>query len=198
MIRRPPRSTLFPYTTLFRSRWYAQSVVAEDLRYYLDVLDGASDEYRELFLERVNAFLDRAGRGLYRDLPAIDRLKWQLVRRRLMPELLQVLRFQKERLRETPPVRVGRRWCGDYPFRTDRELKIPASVYRLREVLVVSPRVDDLRFEGDDLVIGGYALIPGLRAPTREFPDVTGYVVQRGTPLGRTIRSSRVLLRCIY
>src|SRR2546426_1519932 len=24
MIRRPPRSTLFPYTTLFRSRFYAQ------------------------------------------------------------------------------------------------------------------------------------------------------------------------------
>src|SRR5258705_6018404 len=24
MIRRPPRSTLFPYTTLFRSRWIAQ------------------------------------------------------------------------------------------------------------------------------------------------------------------------------
>src|SRR2546421_11259126 len=24
MIRRPPRSTLFPYTTLFRSRWYAR------------------------------------------------------------------------------------------------------------------------------------------------------------------------------
>src|SRR2546422_7735865 len=23
MIRRPPRSTLFPYTTLFRSRWFA-------------------------------------------------------------------------------------------------------------------------------------------------------------------------------
>src|SRR5260221_10165928 len=25
MIRRPPRSTLFPYTTLFRSRWDSQS-----------------------------------------------------------------------------------------------------------------------------------------------------------------------------
>src|SRR5258707_5896095 len=24
MIRRPPRSTLFPYTTLFRSNWYLQ------------------------------------------------------------------------------------------------------------------------------------------------------------------------------
>src|SRR2546430_1873926 len=195
MIRRPPRSTLFPYTTLFRSRWYAQSVVAEDLRYYLDVLDGASDEYRELFLERVNAFLDRAGRGLYRDLPAIDRLKWHLVRRRLMPELLQVLRFQKERLRETPPVRVGRRWCGDYPFRTDRELKIPASVYRLREELVVSPRVDDLRFEGDDLVIGGYAFIAGLGAPTRESQRVTVTVVRRGRLLRLRMRTSAIRLR---
>src|SRR5256885_6889287 len=35
MIRRPPRSTLFPYTTLFRSRWADQSGVApcpRDLR----------------------------------------------------------------------------------------------------------------------------------------------------------------------
>src|SRR5208283_5945849 len=30
MIRRPPRSTLFPYTTLFRSRWRALS--GESLR----------------------------------------------------------------------------------------------------------------------------------------------------------------------
>src|SRR3712207_7393073 len=27
MIRRPPRSTLFPYTTLFRSRWFQVPVV---------------------------------------------------------------------------------------------------------------------------------------------------------------------------
>src|SRR3712207_6994055 len=31
MIRRPPRSTLFPYTTLFRSRW---SVIPETSRYF--------------------------------------------------------------------------------------------------------------------------------------------------------------------
>src|SRR2546430_15103327 len=29
MIRRPPRSTLFPYTTLFRSREFAQSIGKE-------------------------------------------------------------------------------------------------------------------------------------------------------------------------
>src|SRR5688572_32467404 len=33
MIRRPPRSTLFPYTTLFRSHllWHAQQLVEEEL-----------------------------------------------------------------------------------------------------------------------------------------------------------------------
>src|SRR2546422_5330720 len=37
MIRRPPRSTLFPYTTLFRSAWRAR------LRDRRDVLDHARD-----------------------------------------------------------------------------------------------------------------------------------------------------------
>src|SRR5438094_2844868 len=32
MIRRPPRSTLFPYTTLFRSLWAALSSVALGVR----------------------------------------------------------------------------------------------------------------------------------------------------------------------
>src|SRR2546421_7129591 len=33
MIRRPPRSTLFPYTTLFRSTWWRpQPVLAETIR----------------------------------------------------------------------------------------------------------------------------------------------------------------------
>src|SRR2546430_16526550 len=32
MIRRPPRSTLFPYTTLFRSETETSRVVAADLR----------------------------------------------------------------------------------------------------------------------------------------------------------------------
>ncbi len=178
-------------------RWYEQSVMAEDLRYYLDVLDGASDEYRELFLERVNEFIDRADdeRGLYRDLRAIDRLKWHLVRRRLMPELLQVIRFQKEHLRETPPVRVGRRWYGDYPFRTDAELKIPRPVYLLHEELVVSPRVDDLRFDGDELKIGGYAFIAGLGAPTPESQRVTVTVVRRGRLLRVRMRTSAIRLR---
>src|SRR3989449_4161903 len=61
MIRRPPRSTLFPYTTLFRSR---EHVAARD---ELDVLDrgdvvGVGDRHRQgpaLALERQHRVFDR-------------------------------------------------------------------------------------------------------------------------------------------
>src|SRR3989442_3328014 len=32
MIRRPPRSTLFPYTTLFRSYWVADRSIAREIK----------------------------------------------------------------------------------------------------------------------------------------------------------------------
>src|SRR2546427_1612258 len=35
MIRRPPRSTLFPYTTLFRSRLFRSATRQHELRQYL-------------------------------------------------------------------------------------------------------------------------------------------------------------------
>src|SRR5438874_3778684 len=41
MIRRPPRSTLFPYTTLFRSRWVTQDVgMWLGHAAYLEIADG--------------------------------------------------------------------------------------------------------------------------------------------------------------
>src|SRR3712207_9179625 len=41
MIRRPPRSTLFPYTTLFRSLWFAPDVPARSIA--LADFDGDAD-----------------------------------------------------------------------------------------------------------------------------------------------------------
>src|SRR4051794_36327300 len=85
-------------------RWYYRGIVADDLSFYLNPLVSADDEYRELFLDKVNAFLDRAPKHAFDELRSIDRLKWHLVRRRLMPELLEVIRFHGERLKDTPPV----------------------------------------------------------------------------------------------
>src|SRR6266496_3842039 len=60
MIRRPPRSTLFPYTTLFRSRGHpAERIGAQQLRPFprrggnrLDRGQAGGDEQAELFVQR--------------------------------------------------------------------------------------------------------------------------------------------------
>src|SRR5690349_23242390 len=47
MIRRPPRSTLFPYTTLFRSRLLSEAPHPHHLRSPADCPTGARDRRRD-------------------------------------------------------------------------------------------------------------------------------------------------------
>jgi CDP-glycerol glycerophosphotransferase len=175
-------------------RWYEESVVAEDLRYHLQVFEVAEEEYRQAFIERANAFIDRIGarseRRLFAPLPAIDRLKYHLVRRRLMPELLEVLRFQREDMSESAPVRERGRWYGDYPFRHDRALKVPGRVYRLGpKEMPLAVQVDDLRWENERLHIGGFAFIRGVPAGRKGSQRVSVLAVQ-----GHRLRRLRLAL----
>jgi CDP-glycerol glycerophosphotransferase len=165
-------------------RRYDESAVADDLRLHLNILDRADEDYRQLFLDRVNAHLDTVHKRVFDPLRAIDRLKWHLVRRRLMPELLEVLRFQKEQLSTTPPLRIGRRWYGDYPFRTDERLHIPLETYRLDQELALEPHLEELRREGDRLFVRGYAYVAGVGAPERDSQRLT-LTALRGGPLRR-------------
>src|SRR2546430_3621193 len=66
MIRRPPRSTLFPYTTLFRSEQHVQEisrvaeiVVGVDIRHAQRVTVGKSSNRRHLANQAVGLLLDR-------------------------------------------------------------------------------------------------------------------------------------------
>src|SRR5258708_19628528 len=56
MIRRPPRSTLFPYTTLFRSRLNRTNDVAADGEKHcgIDAVHGAHDERDKAWRYRVH------------------------------------------------------------------------------------------------------------------------------------------------
>src|SRR5258708_3073712 len=64
MIRRPPRSTLFPYTTLFRSQ-AAPPVPARALGEYLGRADRARRDHADAahFADALFVFLRRAARG---------------------------------------------------------------------------------------------------------------------------------------
>jgi CDP-glycerol glycerophosphotransferase (TagB/SpsB family)/glycosyltransferase involved in cell wall biosynthesis len=173
---------------------YDKSVVGNDLRYFLDFLDNAAEDERHLFLDLANDFLDRADEQVLEQPLAIDRLKWQLVRRRALPELLEVLRFADEELAETPPVREGRHWYGDYPYRTDERLGIPGRVYLLEDELAPIFRLNDVRWEGDTLRIEGYAYIDMIGAPEPDSQEVE--LVARGT--GRWARPLKLRTERMY
>jgi CDP-glycerol glycerophosphotransferase len=145
-------------------RRYDRSVAEQDLKYFLVQLDAADAEFRSLFLDLVNDFFDRAADDVFDHLPAIDRLKWHLVRRRLMPELLEVLRFEKSgEIKGTPVIRRGRQFYGDYPFRGEPHLAVPDSVYKLdRDELPLRARIEDVYWEGDRLHLTGFAYIAFL------------------------------------
>src|SRR3712207_7762392 len=53
MIRRPPRSTLFPYTTLFRSVGLPHGAQDRDAPEHDDVDRGVAEECAETLLDRV-------------------------------------------------------------------------------------------------------------------------------------------------
>src|SRR5256885_9781057 len=57
MIRRPPRSTLFPYTTLFRSFWSQQSEHAEGIQNGL--VQSIARQFAETFKVRLPLELER-------------------------------------------------------------------------------------------------------------------------------------------
>src|SRR2546429_7119337 len=46
MIRRPPRSTLFPYTTLFRSRRWGVTIILQ--KAYADFVDCSNRDFRSI------------------------------------------------------------------------------------------------------------------------------------------------------
>ncbi|MEA2295075.1 MAG: CDP-glycerol glycerophosphotransferase [Solirubrobacteraceae bacterium] len=164
-------------------RWYQQRLVADDLRLHLNLLDEADAEYRQEFMARANALLADAPDRVFARLPAIDRLKWHLLRRGLAPELVEVVAFHKAHPGTRPPLRRRGRFYGDYPYRDDARLAIPASVYRLGradEDLAVTVRLEDLRAVDGRLTIRGHAYVGGLGAPAPDSQSVRLSAVRRG------------------
>jgi CDP-glycerol glycerophosphotransferase len=147
-------------------RRYERTVVAQDLRYHLDLLPDADEEYRELFMQWTAAFLDGCTRKVCDDLPAIDRVKYHLVRSGRLDELLELIDFQREHALHTPPRRRRRRYYGNYPVQA-----VPRAAVRLgrrdRE-LALTAQLDAVRFELGRLVLTGHGYVNSLGAPSPE------------------------------
>src|SRR2546430_17459907 len=93
MIRRPPRSTLFPYTTLFRSRWRVVLAIGAPLALGIAVLyvllEQTLNEYPPVF--EWPTFFDR-----------VHVLGWLAVALLAADALVEVVRTRRRRDVESP------------------------------------------------------------------------------------------------
>jgi CDP-glycerol glycerophosphotransferase len=105
----------------------------------------------------------------------------------MMPELLEVLRFERDDLRRSAPIRIRGRWYGDYPFRTDRSKRIPLATYRLKQELGLEAGIEELELDGERLRIAGYAYVERVGAPTPRYQHVSVVAVAPGRL--RSVRS---------
>ncbi|MGH8867995.1 MAG: CDP-glycerol glycerophosphotransferase family protein [Actinomycetes bacterium] len=176
---------------------YDEACAAQDFHYTLQLLDQADDDFRVLFLELVNDYFDRAHPEVFEPLRSIDRLKWHLIRRWRLDEVLDVLRFEKGAGVSRQKVLVSRhRHEGDYPFRTDTSLDIPRDVYRLDQELAINAKVEDVWWEGDTLKVAGFAYVRFVGLPTEEAGAVSLVLEQiRGKGTGRRVKLDRTRVR---
>ncbi|TDC71734.1 CDP-glycerol glycerophosphotransferase family protein [Actinomadura sp. GC306] len=147
-------------------REYDEVALRSDLRIFLNVMDEADDEFRTRFIELARDFLAQADRAALDALPAMMRLKWHLVERGLVPELLEVLTYERRKLR-IPVARRLWRYYAKYPFRRDRLLRIPRRVFRLGEELAAKARLHEVTWRRGRLHITGHAYVAyvGTRFP---------------------------------
>ncbi|WP_432929827.1 glycosyltransferase [Microbispora sp. CA-135349] len=162
------------------------AVLDGDLTNFLDVLDQASPAFRERFLDLAGLYLEDVAVPVLDGLPALRRLQWHLVRLRRLPDLLEVLAWDRE---VRPDRRLVRRVGGHHlnpPLTRSSDREIPATVTRARDELVPRHRIDAVRWEDGVLVVEGRAASPYLRPTRRVHQQVFAALVHERT--GRRVR----------
>lgn len=162
---------------------YDESAVTHDLRYFLEAFVEADDDYRSAFLDAANEFLDTVDVTVFRSLPAVRRVEWELVRRRAADELVEVLRAELGGPAGVTAVRSGRRWYVDLPVRGRADLPIPDDLFRARRELRLHSQLTSLTAETGALRLRGVAriaLLPGAQVQSLRLVAVP---LSRGRPM---------------
>ncbi|WP_305785033.1 bifunctional glycosyltransferase/CDP-glycerol:glycerophosphate glycerophosphotransferase [Symbioplanes lichenis] len=173
-------------------RRYDESVLRSDLMLFLRVLPRVDAEYREVFLERTNAYLDTIDAEAILELPAVERVLWTLVRNRMLPQLLDMV---PELRRQRRIARRGLRRYHDMDLLHAKLPQLPPEMF-----LAGTPRprskVHDVTWDDGKLRIRGHAFIPGQPA---NLPFSTSRLIwMKQVGGGRTTRRiPLVTRRCV-
>ncbi|MGA5301548.1 bifunctional glycosyltransferase/CDP-glycerol:glycerophosphate glycerophosphotransferase [Nucisporomicrobium flavum] len=172
-------------------RLYDESVLKSDLMLFVRVLPRVDDDYRQVFLDRTNAYLDTVDPEAILELPAVQRVLWTLVRHRMMPEILELVPVVRKQRR------IARRGLRRYHDMDLFHAKLPQLPPELFAAGTPRPRtkVHDVAWEDGRLRIRGHAFIPGQSAA---HPWSTSRLIWLKEAGGRrTRRTPLINRRCV-
>lgn len=164
-------------------RLWRDTALRTDLWRLLTQLDEADDAARARFLDLAVPYLSVIDPEILNELPVLRRLDWYLVARRMMPQIEEMLTFQKSiELKRARAVRHGLRYYAAYPFLDDTTVGVPRRVYRLDDELSVRQKTESIRWSDDgNLVISGRAGIRFLRSGRRWQQQMVAFLVDPAT-----------------
>lgn len=143
-----------------------------DLRLYLNQLDRVDAHYLDVFIKEVSKHLEGIPSKVFYRLDAIDRLKYRLVQQGEKEKLLDVLRFQKEKMKRTKVIKKGRNYYGDYPYKEE----FSAEFLQLNDELPVKRKIEKVKWHGSRLYIKGYNYIEKVNMKHRRHVMLAAYV----------------------
>ncbi|WP_271220253.1 bifunctional glycosyltransferase/CDP-glycerol:glycerophosphate glycerophosphotransferase [Streptosporangium carneum] len=156
------------------------TVLDGDLPVFLPALERAGEAFRERFLDLARDYLDAVDPRVFARLPAPKRVRWQLVRERRLPELLEFMEWERTVPPEARVVRRLRRHHLAAP------VPLRPRTTRLSRELEPRQRIDDVRWEGGRLSVQGRVTLRYLSPQERRHQFVFAWFVREDT--GRGIR----------
>ncbi|MFD3535907.1 CDP-glycerol glycerophosphotransferase family protein [Streptomyces sp. NPDC058664] len=136
-------------------REYDRTVLTGDLRIFLNVLPDGDDEYRAEFMRVANKYLDQVDLKTVKLLPTALRVKWLLVRKHALNELLEFI--EAERLGEPVELDGAIRKYAKFPS-LDGDL-LPKKVLRMDQDLQLRSPLTELAWQDGKLRLAGNAWV---------------------------------------
>ncbi|GAA1811008.1 bifunctional glycosyltransferase family 2 protein/CDP-glycerol:glycerophosphate glycerophosphotransferase [Actinomadura chokoriensis] len=174
------RDGLADYAPQLLNAYDEHALVPIELRVLFEALPRTQDEHREELVAIGAALARRVSPRVVKRLPALTRLQLHLLCRRMLPELLEVLRFvQLRKAADAPRVRRGlrHRWYAEYPFFEDEERGVPAHVYDVTDELKPVAAIDRAAWVDGRLRIEGHAYIRHLDSSTEDGSRIRVWLV---------------------
>ncbi|MEU7902645.1 bifunctional glycosyltransferase family 2 protein/CDP-glycerol:glycerophosphate glycerophosphotransferase [Actinoplanes sp. NPDC049118] len=171
-------------------RLYDESVLTGDLFIFAKVLPTVDDEYRRIFMERTNEYLDTIDPEAILELPANQRVLWTLIRNRMLREVIELVPVMKKQRRIA---RKGLRRYHDMDLYHEKLPQLPPELFAAG---TPRPRtkVHDVSWRDGKLHIRGHAFIPGQSSPR---PWSTSRLIWLKEGSGRrTKRTPLITRRC--